>query len=140
MNTNKVKVVGKIHQQIVHRLPSTLEVEAIWSGGRWRPSIFTFSLSHIHFHTFTFTFTYNKVETGRLPTPRAGLQAAVIDNHIFVTGGKDGHNHLAQILRWDPSTESWQHVGSLTVGRESHAAVVIPSSLIESECSRMFLK
>ena len=69
-----------------------------------------------------------------------GLRAAVIDNHIFVTGGWDGQSHLTQILRWDPSTESWQHVGNFAVGRESHAAVAIPFSTIESECSRMFLK
>ena len=80
------------------------------------------------------------MKTGHLPTGRMGLRAAVIDNHIFVTGGWDGQSHLTQILRWDPFTESWQHVGNLAVGRESHAAVAIPFSIVESECSRMFLK
>merc|ERR1719237_1839918 len=74
-------------------------------------------------------------ETGRLPTPRGLLRAAVIENHIYVTGGYDGDNYLTEILRWDPSTESWQQVGNLGVGRDGAAAVAIPSSIIESECS-----
>merc|ERR1712037_952016 len=80
-------------------------------------------------------------ETGRLPTGRYELRAAVIDNHIYVTGGyDDDNNDLTEILRWDPSSESWQQVGNLGVGRDSGAAVAIPSSIIESECSAMFLK
>jgi len=85
-------------------------------------------------------------ETGRLPTGRYQLRAAVIDNHIYVTGGQDYnyiagyYNYLTEILRWDPSSESWQQVGNLGVGRDGHAALAIPSSIIESECSAMFLK
>ena len=75
------------------------------------------------------------METGQLPTPRIGLRAAVVDNHIYVTGGLDSQHNLAEILRWDPSTESWQRAGSFVVERYYHAAVAIPSSLIESECS-----
>merc|ERR1711934_574734 len=78
-------------------------------------------------------------ETGRLPTPRGLLKAAVIENHIYVTGGYDCDNYLTEILRWDPSTESWQQVGNLAVERDGAAAVAIPSSIIESECSTMFL-
>merc|ERR1719237_429659 len=87
---------------------------------------------------------WREVETGRLPTPRPELRAAVIENHIYVTGGQDVitgyYNDLTEILRWDPSSESWQQVGNLGVGRDSGAAVAIPSSIIESECSAMFLK
>ena len=87
---------------------------------------------------------YNKVETGHLPTPRQGMRAAVIDNQIYVTGGHyyddDGHHYLTEVLHWDPSTECWQHSGNLAVPRGFHAAVAIPSSIIESECSAMFLK
>ena len=80
-------------------------------------------------------------ETGELPTARAGLGAALVDNVIFVTGGRDGDNNdLTAILSWDPSTESWQQVGNLAVKRYYHAAVAIPSSIIESECLAMFLK
>merc|ERR1719341_2451040 len=80
-------------------------------------------------------------ETGRLPTGRDQLRAAVIDNHIYVTGGQDdGYDYLTEILRWDPSSESWQQVGNLGQWRGGHAAVAIPSSIIESQCSAMFLK
>ena len=79
------------------------------------------------------------METGKLPQPRYALQASTVDNHIFVAGGSDG-NYLTSILFWDPSTESWQQVGDLKVARDFHAAVAIPSSIVESECSAMLLK
>ena len=72
------------------------------------------------------------MESGNLPSPRKGLRAAVVDNVIHVTGGHDAdHNELTSILAWDSSTESWQHVGDLAVRRYYHAAVAVPSSLIE---------
>ena len=75
-------------------------------------------------------------EGGQLPTPRHGLQAATVDNVIFVTGGLDDNsNDFASILSWDPSTESWKSAGDLKVARSYHAAVAIPSSIIQSECS-----
>ena len=77
---------------------------------------------------------WREVETGQLPTPRAGLKAAVVDNYFYVTGGDD-HNKLTEILRFDPSTNSWQQVGNLAQERHDHSAVAIPSSIIESECS-----
>ena len=82
-------------------------------------------------------------ETGPLPTARYELRATVIDNYVYVTGGVDDNNdYLTEVLRWDPSNESWQLVGNLSEGegRNDHAAVAIPSSFIESECSEMFLK
>ena len=78
-------------------------------------------------------------ETGQFPTARYWLQAVVVDNIIYVTGGSDG-NYLTSILFWDPSTESWQEAGDLKVARHTHAAVAIPSSILESECSAMLLK
>ena len=87
------------------------------------------------------------METGHLPTPRRGLQSAVVDNIIFVTGGEDRDmidysamvsppltTPLTDILSWDPSTQSWRQAGNLAVGRFFHAAVAIPSSIVESEC------
>ena len=79
---------------------------------------------------------WREVETGNLPTPRYYLRAATVDNIIFVTGGLDDDiNGLTAILSWDPSTESWQPAGDLDVGRYRHAAVAVPSSILESECS-----
>ena len=75
------------------------------------------------------------METGNLPSARYYLRAAV-DNVIHVTGGRDrDNNYFTSILAWDSSSESWQHVGDLDVGRCFHAAVALPSSMIE--CSTM---
>jgi len=80
-------------------------------------------------------------ETGELPTPRSAPRAALVDNVIYVTGGEDDDgNGITAILSWDPSTESWQQAGNLILPRSQHAAVAIPSSIIETECSAMFLK
>ena len=49
-------------------------------------------------------------------------------------------SELIEILRWDPLTEAWEQAGNLAVERSWHAAVAIPSSIIESECLAMFLK
>ena len=81
------------------------------------------------------------MEAGDLATPRRGLQAAVIDNQIYVTGGStnstiqfaNGSHFLNEILHWDSSTETWQEVGNLAVARRYHAAVAIPSYIIESD-------
>ena len=80
---------------------------------------------------------WREVEGGQLPSPRAELKAAMIDNIIFVTGGSDSSPpyKLPTILRWDPSTEHWETAANLTMARFRHAAVAIPSSIIESECS-----
>ena len=75
------------------------------------------------------------MESGKLPEPRGGLRAAMVDNVLYVTGGYDGVIRLTSILSWDPTNESWEEAGNLTVARDGHAAVAIPSSLIESGCS-----
>ena len=80
---------------------------------------------------------WREVEGGQLPSPRDWLRAAMVDNTIYIVGGYDGDNALSSILSWDPPTESWQLVGNLAVARDYHAAVAIPSSIIQSECSAM---
>ena len=83
---------------------------------------------------------WREVETGHLPSPRYGLAAAKIDNVIFVTGGLlDDNTYLSAVLSWDPPTESWKPAGDLKMARGFHAAVAIPSSIVESECSPMSL-
>ena len=82
---------------------------------------------------------WREVDSGNLPTPRYYLRAATVDNIIYVTGGRDYGNTFTAILSWDPSTESWQEAGNLKVGRYYHAAVAVPSAIIESECSAMLL-
>ena len=74
---------------------------------------------------------------GQLPRARTGLKAAMINSDLYVTGGlgTDG-TPFTSILYWDPNQRypSWKSAGDLKVARHSHAAVAIPSSIIESEC------
>ena len=76
---------------------------------------------------------WREVEGGQLPSARRGVQAAVIDNIIVITGGRDANHNilLTSILSWDPVAESWQPAGDLAVGREFHAAVAIPTSIVQ---------
>ena len=82
---------------------------------------------------------WREVEGGWLPQQRYGLRAATIDNVIFITGGIDNdYEHLSSILSWDPSAESWQPAGNLSVARSRHAAVAVPSSILQSKCLNVF--
>ena len=75
---------------------------------------------------------WREVDGGHLPSPRAGLRATLIDDILFVSGGTDDdYNYLTSILSWDPVAESWQQAGELAVGRYDHAAVAVPTSLVE---------
>ena len=98
------------------------------------PMFFSITTDTFHIQVATYTvgsLEWREVESGNLPTEREYLRAAVIDNVIYVTGGEDDNNYFTSILAWDSSTESWQHVGNLTVGRTGHAAVAVPHSMIE---------
>ena len=82
---------------------------------------------------------WREVEGGKLPQPRprVGLQATLVGDTLFVTGGNGGFGNygfgerLTSILSWDPVTESWQLAGDLAVAKHSHAAVAVPSSIID---------
>ena len=74
------------------------------------------------------------MEGGELPSPRAGLRASMVGDSVFVTGGIHGDTFLTSILSWDPTTESWQAAGNLSVGRFQHAAVAVSLPSIASEC------
>ena len=95
------------------------------------------------FYTGGSQLEWREVESGQLPIPRYSLRAALVENIIFVTGGWDDKGYhfsiSSSILSWDPFSESWQEAGNLAAGRSSHAAVAVPSSIIESECSAMLL-
>ena len=74
---------------------------------------------------------WREVEGGELPSPRSYLRATLVGDLLFVTGGLDGYNYLTSILSWDPVGKTWQAAGDLAVARYFHAAVALPSSLIE---------
>ena len=77
---------------------------------------------------------WREVEGGELPSPRKGLRATLVGDVLFVTGGyANGGNYLTSILSWDPVAESWQAAGDLAVGRDFHAAVALPSSLVQCQ-------
>ena len=72
---------------------------------------------------------WREVDGGELPSPRLGLQATLVGDILFVTGGY-GNGYFTSILSWDPVAESWQAAGDLAVGRHYHAVVAVPDSLI----------
>ena len=75
---------------------------------------------------------WREVEGGQLPSPRYGLRATLVGDVLYVTGDRDdGGNGLTSILSWDPVAESWQPAGDLAAGRSFHAAVAVPTSLVE---------
>lgn len=82
-------------------------------------------------YTTDIQLEWREVNGGQLPSPRAFLRATIVGNTIYLTGG--GQN-LDEILSWDPTTESWNRAGTLAVGRQDHAAVAIPSSIIALNC------
>ena len=78
---------------------------------------------------------WREVEGGELPSPRNSLRASVIGYILIVIGGFDDDlnelTELTSILSWDPVAESWQQAGDLVRGRDFHAAVAVPTSLVE---------
>ena len=79
------------------------------------------------------------MEGGQLPSARDGLQATLVDQTLYVSGGyktpATGDFHTS-ILSWDPVVESWQPAGNLVVGRGQHAAVAIARSTIAMYCKQ----
>ena len=63
-------------------------------------------------------------QTGNLPSARFALRAALVDNVIHVTGGRNNEDKgLTSVLAWNSSSDSWEDVGHLAVARSEHAAV-----------------
>ena len=96
------------------------------------------SLSSPQIATYTSSsaLSWRIVETGNLPSERQGLRAAVVENVLYVSGGRQDmlsnwDGYLTAILSWDPLQEKWTHAGDLKVARDGHAAVAIPSNAIE---------
>ena len=72
---------------------------------------------------------WREIESGQLPEPIVDPQASLFGDVIYISGGYD-NIYLSYILSWDPSTETWKQEGDLTVPRRNHAAVAVPSSII----------
>ena len=72
---------------------------------------------------------WREIETGQLPEPNDSMQATLLNDIIYISGGCC-FPFKSYILSWDPSTETWKDEGDLTVPRAAHAAVAVPSSII----------
>ena len=84
---------------------------------------------------------YNKewreVKGGALPLTTRFFRATSVGKTLYVTGGLhvDGVSRIEDwILSWDPIKEKWQKAGHLLTARFTHAAVPLPSSVINSYC------
>ena len=55
----------------------------------------------------------------------------MVENVLYVSGGRHGSDDLTAILSWDPVQEKWTHAGDLKVARYSHGVVAIPSNAVE---------
>ena len=102
----------------------------IYINTKYRLSFFSF-LPQIATYTSSSALSWRIVETGELPSARADLRAAVVENVLYVTGGLDGSDCLTEILSWDSLQEKWTHAGDLKVARRNHAAVAVPLNAIE---------
>ena len=63
-----------------------------------------------------------------MPTGRAGLAAAVVDEKIYAIGGYDGR-WLSAVEEYNPSTDSWRAVASMPTARHAHAAVAVDGKI-----------
>ena len=62
---------------------------------------------------------------------RGGLSAVVLDDAIYVAGGKTGNNEtVAAVNRYLPSTNQWEQVSPMLQARENAPAVAINNQLI----------
>ena len=73
---------------------------------------------------------WREVEGGELPSPRSSLRATVVGDILYASGCWDADNSLSSVLSWNPAGETWQEVGNLAVGRNSHAAVAVPEAFV----------
>lgn len=53
----------------------------------------------------------------RLPSPRAFFGAALVDDALYIAGGYDGENELADVHRYRLAGGEWQTLASLTIPR-----------------------
>jgi len=64
--------------------------------------------------------SWRTLTTARLPSPRYGLRAGIVNNVIYVFGGAGGSSVLNTILSFNKAVESWQPAGQMTLERYGH--------------------
>merc|ERR1719283_375657 len=65
-------------------------------------------------------------ETTPLPSSRWGIRGARVGSVFHICGGFDGSRYQGEILAWEPLTQSWSVVGSLSKARDVHSVTEIP--------------
>jgi len=87
-------------------------------------SVFLFDPTQSAFSTLT-----------ALSSPREGHTATTLPNgNILITGGKNGSTVLATTMLFNPSSSNgtWSSAGTMTTARQLHAAVLLPSGIVEN--------
>ena len=75
-------------------------------------------------------------EAGQLPSPRRAARGVSLAGVFHVTGGYYGGGYLADILAWDPVSETWALAGHLTHPRDFHAVTEVPLAAVSDFCNK----
>ena len=59
-----------------------------------------------------------------LPSPRYGFGTAVVNGRIYVIGGSEGVNSLAEVLEYDPLPDTWTRKADMPTPRRDLAVTV----------------
>jgi N-acetylneuraminic acid mutarotase len=59
-----------------------------------------------------------------MPSPRYGFGTAVVNDKIYVIGGTDGTNALAEVLEYDPASDTWTRRADMPTPRSQLAVAV----------------
>lgn len=90
--------------------------------------------STIVFDFETKTWQEVKLHSKSLPAPRAGHSAVVVDDAMYIFGGKDDENEkLKDLWRFDLNNQNWQQLDSpdnSVAARSGHSCCVFNNHLI----------
>ena len=75
-------------------------------------------------------------EAGQLPSARRAARGVSLAGVFHVTGGYYGGGYLADILAWDPVSETWALAGQLTNPRDFHAVTEVPLAAVNDFCKK----
>ena len=64
-----------------------------------------------------------------MPTARAGLAAAAVNNRIYAIGGSNGSTQLQTVEEYDPATNTWTSKASMPTARWDLAAVAVNNKI-----------
>ena len=60
-----------------------------------------------------------------MPTARAQLSAAAVNNLIYAIGGFDGAQMLGTVEQYNPSTDTWKKAADMPTIRRLHATAAV---------------